>query len=56
VWSNSHYENRLFESPPLAGFQITDFSVSSAFGTGNTKIDFAEMSGGAKRRHSFIGY
>jgi hypothetical protein len=27
--SNSHYKNRFFESPPLAGFQKTDFNVSS---------------------------
>ncbi|MFN5399139.1 MAG: hypothetical protein ACK5C4_16210, partial [Pseudanabaena sp.] len=37
--SNSHYKNRFFESPPLAGFQKTDFSVSS-LGAGNTKIGF----------------
>ncbi|WP_323208537.1 hypothetical protein [Synechococcus sp. BA-132 BA5] len=30
----------LFESPPLAGFQKTDFGVSSAEGAGNTKIGF----------------
>jgi hypothetical protein len=34
--SNSHYINRLFESPPTAGFQITDLGVSSAKGAGNT--------------------
>jgi hypothetical protein len=28
------------ESPPLAGFPKTDFSVSRAFGAGNTKIGF----------------
>jgi hypothetical protein len=39
-FSNSHYKNRFFESPPLAGFQKTDFSISSAFGAGNTKIGF----------------
>jgi len=38
--SNSHYKNRLFESPPLAGFQKNDFGVYSAFGTVNTKIVF----------------
>jgi len=38
--SNSHYTNRFFESPPKAGFQKIDFGVSSAFGAGNTKIDF----------------
>ena len=38
--SNSHYKNRFFESPPTAGFQKTDFSVSSAEGAGNTKIGF----------------
>jgi hypothetical protein len=38
--SNSHYENRFFESPPAAGFQKTDFGVSSAEGAGNTKIGF----------------
>jgi len=27
-----------FESPPLAGFQKTDFGVFSVFGAGNTKI------------------
>ncbi len=37
---SSHYKNWLFESPPLAGFQITNFGVSSAFGAGNTKIGF----------------
>ncbi len=36
--SNSHCKNRFFEIPPLAGFQKTDFSVSSAEGAGNTKI------------------
>jgi hypothetical protein len=41
LWfNNSHYKNRFFESPPLAGFQKTDFGVSSAFGAGNTKIGF----------------
>ena len=39
-FSNSHYKNRLFEIPPSAGFQTTDFGVSSAKGTGNTKIGF----------------
>ncbi|MFM7602230.1 MAG: hypothetical protein ACKO7R_13705, partial [Pseudanabaena sp.] len=29
-----------FESPPLAGFQKTDFGVSIAVGDGNTKIGF----------------
>jgi hypothetical protein len=38
--SNSHYKNRFFESPPTAGFQKTDFSVSRACGAGNTKIGF----------------
>jgi hypothetical protein len=38
--SNSHYKNRFFESPPTAGFQKTDFGVSSACGAGNTKIGF----------------
>ena len=36
--SNSHYKNWFFESPPLVGFQKTDFIVSSAFGAGNNKI------------------
>jgi hypothetical protein len=39
-FNNSHYKNRFFESPPLAGFQKTDFGVSSAEGAGNTKIGF----------------
>jgi hypothetical protein len=39
-FSNSHYKNRFFESPPLTGFQKTDFSISSTFGAGNTKIGF----------------
>jgi hypothetical protein len=38
--SKAHYKNRFFESPPLAGFQKTDFGVSSTEGTGNTKIGF----------------
>jgi hypothetical protein len=38
--SNSHYKSRFFESPPTAGFQKTDFGVSSAYGAGNTKIGF----------------
>jgi hypothetical protein len=38
--SNSRYENRFFESPPWAGFQKTDFGVSSAKGIGNTKVGF----------------
>jgi hypothetical protein len=38
--SNSNYKNRFFESPPLAGFQKTDFGVSTAEGGGNTKIGF----------------
>jgi len=38
--SNSHYQNRFFESPPMASFQKTNFGVSSAFGAGNTKIGF----------------
>jgi len=38
--SNSHYQNRFFESPPLADFQKTDFGVSRAFSAGNTKIGF----------------
>jgi hypothetical protein len=38
--SNSHYKNRFFESPLTAGFQKTDFVVSSAEGTGNNKISF----------------
>jgi hypothetical protein len=33
-------KNRFFESPPMVGFQKTDFGVSSAFVTGNTKIGF----------------
>jgi hypothetical protein len=40
VVSNSHYKNRFFESQPKAGFQKTDFCVSSACGAGNTKIGF----------------
>jgi hypothetical protein len=36
--SNSHYQNRFFESPPTAGFQKTDFVVFSAFGAENNKI------------------
>jgi hypothetical protein len=40
VVSNSHYKNRFFESHPRAGFQKTDFGVSSAQGAGNTKIGF----------------
>jgi hypothetical protein len=39
-FSNSHYKNRFFESPPKAGFQKTDFGVSIAAGDGNTKIGF----------------
>jgi hypothetical protein len=39
-FSNSHYKNRFFESPPTADFQRTDFGVSSACGAGNTKIGF----------------
>jgi hypothetical protein len=35
-FSNSHYKNRFFESPPTVGFQKTDLGVSSAFGAGNT--------------------
>ncbi len=38
--SSSHYKNWLFESPPLAGFQTTNFGVSSAEGARNTKIGF----------------
>jgi hypothetical protein len=38
--SNSNYKNRFFESPPTAGFQKTDFGVSSAEGAGNTKLGF----------------
>jgi hypothetical protein len=38
--SNSHYKNRFFESPPMTGFQKTDFGVPSALGAGNTKIGF----------------
>ena len=38
--SNSHYKSRFFESPPTAGFQKTDFGVSSAEGAGNTKVGF----------------
>jgi len=38
--SSSHYKNWFFESPPMAGFQKTNFGVSSAFGAGNTKIGF----------------
>ncbi len=35
--SSSHYKNRLFESPPLAGFQMTDlvFPVPQALETPN---------------------
>jgi hypothetical protein len=33
-------KNRFFESQPAAGFQKTDFGVSSAYGAGNTKIGF----------------
>jgi hypothetical protein len=33
-------KNRFFENPPMVSFQKTDFGVSSAFGTGNTKIGF----------------
>ncbi|MFN9835702.1 MAG: hypothetical protein ACK56L_06365, partial [Pseudanabaena sp.] len=33
-------KNRFFESPPMVGFQKTDFGISSAFGAGNTKISF----------------
>jgi hypothetical protein len=40
AYSNSHYKNRFFESPPAAGFQKTDFSVAGAYGAGNTKIGF----------------
>jgi hypothetical protein len=38
--SPQQYKNRFFESPPAAGFQKTDFGVSSAKGAGNTKIGF----------------
>jgi hypothetical protein len=38
--SNSRYENQFFESQPRAGFQKTDFVVSSAKGAGNNKIGF----------------
>jgi hypothetical protein len=34
------YTNRFFEILPTAGFQKTDFGVSSAAGDGNTKIGF----------------
>jgi hypothetical protein len=33
-------KNRFFENPPMVSFQKTDFGVSSAKGTGNTKIGF----------------
>ncbi|WP_339383167.1 hypothetical protein [Phormidium tenue] len=33
-------KNQFFESPPLAGFQKTDFVVSNAEGVGNNKIGF----------------
>jgi hypothetical protein len=39
-FSHSHYKNRFFESPPLAGFQKTDFGISRAEGAGNAKIGF----------------
>jgi hypothetical protein len=38
--SNSDYTNQFFESPPKAGFQKTDFVISSACGAGNNKIGF----------------
>jgi len=38
--SNSHYKNWFFESPPLAGFQKTNFGGSTAEGAGTTKIGF----------------
>jgi hypothetical protein len=38
--SNSHYENRFFESLPSASFQKTEFGVSSAIGAGNTKFGY----------------
>jgi hypothetical protein len=38
--SSFYYKNRFFESPPSAGFQKTDFGVSSTEGAGNTKIVF----------------
>ncbi len=31
-------KNQFFESPPKAGFQKTDFGVSSPSGDGDTKI------------------
>jgi hypothetical protein len=37
---NSHYKNRFFESQPRAGFQKTDFGVSSVKGARNSKIGF----------------
>ena len=40
LFKNNHYKNRFFESQPLAGFQKTDFGISSAEGAGNTKISF----------------
>jgi hypothetical protein len=40
LFDNNHYKNRFFESPPTAGFQKTDFGISSAEGAGNAKIGF----------------
>jgi hypothetical protein len=40
IFSSSHYKKRFCESPPTAGFQKTDFVVSSAKGTENNKIGF----------------
>jgi hypothetical protein len=42
--SISRYKNWFFESQPVAGFQKTNFGVSSAEGTGNTKIGFTTIS------------
>jgi hypothetical protein len=39
-WYNSHYQNLVFESPIIVGFQKPDFVVPSAFGAGNNKIWF----------------
>jgi hypothetical protein len=42
--SISHYKNWFFESQPQAGFQKTNFVVSSAEGAGNNKIAFITIS------------
>jgi hypothetical protein len=38
--NDDSYKNRFFESPPLTGFQKTNFGISSAEGAGNPKIGF----------------